>query len=104
MKVGDIYKATELLNEYVFFNNLMKKVDETHAIIAPLSDKIMQTNIEVEQFQYRKEIADNIQKVLSNSKHYGYNFEHNVLMFGFGTATKMLKCKLKELNRKIERL
>lgn len=104
MKVEDVEKAIDLLYEYHFANDLLKKADETTANVATLFDKIKDTNNEVEQFQYRKEIVDSINKLISNSKRDRYSFECDVLTMGLGIATTKLECRLKNLKTKIELL
>lgn len=104
MKVEDVNKAIDLLHDYYYTDELLKRADKTQATVAVLSDKIKGTNNEVEQFQYRKEIADNIQRLISSSKPDRYNFEHDVLICGLAIAITKLEYKLKELKHKIEQL
>ena len=104
MKVEDVGNAIDLLHEYHFADTLLKKADNTKATVTVLSEKIRNTNIDAEKFQYRKEISDNIQNLILSSERDGYNFMHDVLMYGLDIATTKLEYKIKELKNKIEQL
>lgn len=104
MKIENTEKAIILLNEYYHNKELLKKAEETRANVAVLFDKIKDTNNDAEQFQYRKEIVDSIQKIISISKRDWCNFEYDVLALGFGIATTNLEFRVEALKQKIEKL
>lgn len=104
MKVENVEKAIDLLHEYYHTDELLKKSKETQAAVVVLFDKIRKTNIDAEQFQYRKEIVDNIQRLLSYTHHTYYIFETDVFKCGLDVAVINLEYKLKRLKQQIEKL
>lgn len=105
MKIEDVGKAIDLLYQYHYNDELLKKSQETQAAVSMLCNKIRNTNVDVEKFHYRNEIVDKIQKLLSHPhRDLDYDFKHNVLMYGLDVATTKLEYKLKELKFKIEKL
>lgn len=104
MKIEDVEKAIDLLYEYHHTDELLKQSKETQAAVAILSHKIRNTIINAEQFQYRKEIVDNIQRLLSSPHRTEYKFKHDVLMCGLNEAVTRLEYKLKGLKQQIEKL
>jgi hypothetical protein len=104
MKVEDVEKAIDLLYQYHYIDELLKKSYETKSSVAVLSDKINNTNIDAEKFQYRKEIVDSIQKLISDPYRNGYEFGQDVLMYGLDMAVIKLEQRLDIIKCKIEKL
>lgn len=104
MRVEDVNKAIDLLYEYHYIDELLKKSYETKASVAVLSDKINNTNIDAEKFQYRKEIVDSIQKLISYTHRNDYEFKHDVLIYGLDMAVIKLEQRFDIIKCEIEKL
>jgi hypothetical protein len=104
MKIEDVEKSINLLHEYSYIDSILERAKEVQYDVTILLDKIKNTVIDAEQFQYRKDITDKIQKLISYSYRDGHIFEQDVLMFGIEKAITKLEYKLKSLKNKIEEL